>query len=333
MIDPYILIAKELASIITLDETVLLEEWRNKSAENEEVYQDMRESWFLINASSHWVMPDKRDTWNEIEYKINNLDQSSVKTYTKATLIKMASIAASIALIVAVGISFVYQYKMQPSEQIVQVNTPRGQKSEIVLPDGSKVWLNSGSSLSYSTDYGRDSRTVGLYGEAFFDVAPNKEILFNVLLDGGLKVQVHGTQFNVDAYPGTKDITVSLLEGSVSLLTDTPDAEKNAIMLKPNEKIVMNKETYTYKQTPCDAELESLWRLGRLKIEQATLAQIVEKMERWYGVDIHMKGNDRGKLYWLTIKTESLTEMLELINKITPINYSIKGEEVTIQYR
>ena len=83
----------------------------------------------------------------------------------------------------------------------------------------------------------------------------------------------------------------------------------------------------------CDAETEGIWRYGRMKIESASMEEVIHKMERWYGVNIHLAENKDTRKYWLTIKTESLTEMLELINKITPINYSINGEEVHVRYR
>ena len=85
--------------------------------------------------------------------------------------------------------------------------------------------------------------------------------------------------------------------------------------------------------TACDAEEEAIWRLGKLKVNGEGLAEVVRKMERWYGVKIVLNNINTSKHYWMTIKTESLKETLEIINRITPIDYSINGEEVTITCR
>ncbi|WP_139785152.1 FecR family protein [Parabacteroides sp. Marseille-P3160] len=333
MIDQYTLIAKELAGITTAEETALLKKWRSESEANEETYQGLKESWHLIHASSNWVIPNKEKTWNDIVNQISRTISKPVKMYTKSMLLKTTSIAALIAIIITMGIAYIYQSKRVSPAEIVQINAPRGQKSEIILPDGSKVWLNSGSTLTYHTDYNKDNRTVELQGEAFFEVSPNRLLTFDVLLENKLKVQVHGTKFNVNAYHDDPNASVSLLEGSVSVMIDRSYDQRDAVSLEPNQKIVVNKTSYQYQLETCDAEIESLWRLGRLKIEQATLTQVIKKMERWYGVDIQMEGKDTGKLYWLTIKTESLNEMLELINRITPIKYTVEGEEVMIRYK
>lgn len=324
----YTLIEKELSGTITNEESILLHEWRSASPENEDAYQNLFETWHLINASSNWVIPNKDSIWHRIEAKVNS---PVIRKYTKSTLVKVASIAASIAIIISIGISYMYISGAFFVAEPFLVNAPHGEKSEIILPDGSKVWLNSGSTLKYYTNYNRNNRIVELDGEAFFDITPNEKLAFDVLLKDGIKVHVYGTQFNVEAYSETNNIAVSLLKGAVSLRFDK--FEDNEVLLTPNKKIIVDKEKNTYQLMSCDAEIESLWRFGRLKIEQATLTQIIEKMERWYGVNIDMKDKDSGKLYWLTIKTESLTEMLELINKITPIKYKITGEEVTIEYK
>ena len=99
--------------------------------------------------------------------------------------------------------------------------------------------------------------------------------------------------------------------------------------LEPNHKLIIG-DNGKCSLMACDAELDAIWRLGRLRIEGDGFKDLVEKMERWYGVDIKVEGRNLPNQYWMTIKTESLREMLEIINRITPIEYWINGEEVRI---
>lgn len=115
----------------------------------------------------------------------------------------------------------------------------------------------------------------------------------------------------------------------VSALTDKLLAD-----MKPNQKaIIPLREMEKCKLAACDAEVESVWRLGKLKIENENLQEIVQKMERWYGIKIQLHDVPENKRYWMTIKTESLREMPEIINRVTPITYTINGEEVSITGR
>lgn len=324
--DILIAITKKLSGEISSEENEALSKWRKDDPQNENVFRDMEESWLLVRKSSSWVIPDTETIWEKIRVKI---EKPVLKTYSRSILIRVASIAAVVTFVLGLSIPFIFSQKN--SEDLdampISIKLPKGQKSELILPDGTSVWLNSGSTLTYYTNYNKDNRNIKLEGEAFFDVAKNKDLKFNVFA-GDIKVKVLGTAFNVNAYSDNENINVSLLRGEVSLYSNTKET-----LIRPNQKVIFDKKTLHCTLVNCDAENESIWRLGRLKIEGATIDEIIKKMERWYGVDIQLQGKKINELYWFTIKTESLTEMLELINKITPIQYSIKGEEVIIRYK
>lgn len=125
---------------------------------------------------------------------------------------------------------------------------------------------------------------------------------------------------------------VVLLRGHVTVVSTLTD--KLLADMKPNQKVIIPlHEMEKCKLEACDAEVESVWRLGKLKIENENLQEIVQKMERWYGIKIQLHDVPENKRYWMTIKTESLREMLEIINRVTPITYTINGEEVSITGR
>lgn len=328
MKDPHILIARKISGNLSPEEETELESWRTESPDHEDIYKEMLESWQLIDASSNWVIPDKDDVWKKINSHLIN----AKKSYTRSFLLKVASIAAIFAFAIGLTIPFFYTpWENRHDAKPITVKSPRGQKSEILLPDGTAVWLNSGSTLTYYTNFGEVNRDVELEGEAFFEVAKNDAHEFNVFADG-IKVKVLGTAFDVNAYSDNENIEVSLVRGLISLSSD-PSRRISDLTVSPDQKVIINKKTLDYNLITCNAEVESIWRLGRMRIENATMKEVVKKMERWYGVNIELKGKEINDNYWFTIKTESLTEMLELINKITPIKYTINGEEVTIQSR
>lgn len=220
-------------------------------------------------------------------------------------------------------------YNNKPVENIA-FRTRWGEKAEITLPDGSVVLLNSGSKLAYDTDYNFQNRKVQLEGQAFFDVAKGRKNPFIVAV-GDINVNVHGTAFDVNGYRDDESIEVSLLRGHVSI---SGIDGKLLVDMQPNQKAIIRKDDFSQNQlVACDADTEGIWRYNKLKIEDEPLKTVLHKMERWYGVRTQLTGVSDNKHYWLTIKTESLTEMLEVINKITPINYKINGEEVHISYK
>lgn len=320
----YILISKFLANEASLTEIAELNAWRHLNDANEKEFQELRESWELAHANQPVVIPDKEKVWNAILHNMGQI--KPISTYTQTILYRAVGVAATVALLIGFSLSMLFTDR--PTKSYVSLKAPIGQKAEVDLPDGTTVLLNSGSVLTYSTDYSRTSRSVKLTGQAFFDVAKDADHPFDVSV-GDVKVMVHGTSFDVNGYSDNSQIEVSLLSGSVSIVS----ASSGQILaqMKPNQKAIIpcyDKGKCTL--VACNADEESLWRLGKLKIEQEELIDIIRKMERWYGVKIHLNNPPGSKRYWMTIKTESLKEMLEIMNRMTPISYSINGEEVTI---
>lgn len=338
------LILDYLSGSISGEDKHLLEDWLSASQENTKYFKKIKiifDSFEVLKDKSRFnkdeayniflqrIKAEKDIVNSNIEYAQTPIYENESRHYSRKSLFSIAAVAATIALIIGLSFSFLNK----PAELVPQkvlVESPGGQKSKLYLPDGTLVWLNSGSTLTYYTDFNVSNRQVILKGEAFFDVSKNKELTFDVIAND-VKIEVLGTSFNVNAYQEDNYVTVSLLEGKVTV--------KNAIgnkllsELSPQQKLVIDKKNYKYELLSCDADMDGIWRFGQLKINNDPMSQVISKMERWYGVNIQLIGEPSGERYWLTIKTESLTEILELINKITPIKYQIKGEEVTIRYK
>ncbi len=212
--------------------------------------------------------------------------------------------------------------------QTIRHIVPDGEKGKIVLNDGTEIWLNSGSTLSYESN-GKPVRKVYLTGEAFFDVKKNRATPFLVETEN-YTVKVYGTQFNVRTYDDMTASETILKEGIVTICLEN----QKTVKLKPGQRFSLNKEK-RFEISNVNPDLYLNWKDHILKISNETLEDLIIRMERWYGVNIRVEDFERVKhvRYTLTIKTESLREMLGLMNYVTPFNYEINGENVILKYR
>ncbi|MDR1919412.1 MAG: FecR family protein [Tannerellaceae bacterium] len=277
-----------------------------------------------------FVIPDKEKVWNRIQMHIHQ-SIKQIPLYSRVHMIRVATVAALFAFLAGTAITWgiLHYQALPPESQALVVSTPPGQKTTLTLPDGTQVWLNSESHIHYPSDFNAGRRIVQLEGEAFFEVTKSAGMPF-IVETKAVNVKVHGTSFNVKAYKEDINTTVALKEGKVSLLSAVTNNFIAA--LKPNEIAIIDKYN-SYEILPCDAESESIWRHNKLHFENLPAQEVWKKLERWYGVYINVENEKPEQTYRFTIKTETLTELLVLINKLTPIDYRLNGEEVNIRYK
>lgn len=330
---PHGLMAKYFANQASAKEMAELSEWRMQSAENKKLYEDYLHEWEVIHADiSGFVVADSNKMWNNIVSRIRKPVKAI--SYTGKTLYTAIAVAASIALLVGLSLSTWLSAIYQDGTDLLASETlfivPPGQKSQLVLPDGTKVWMNSDSKLAYPTDFSKERRLVRLEGEAYFDVAHDKNNKF-IVNTGLVNVLVHGTSFSVTNYLTDPFISVALDEGCVSV--EKGSDHDSLTRLSPGQKVTIDKSTINWAVSTFDADTYNIWMLNKLQFKGEPIYDTFKKIERWYGVKIILENENPSYSYWFTLKTESLTEMLNLINRITPINYTINGEEVTIRYK
>ncbi|MBN1821811.1 MAG: FecR domain-containing protein [Prolixibacteraceae bacterium] len=225
-----------------------------------------------------------------------------------------------------------YQVK-STKDEMAQVIIPYGKRSDILLSDGTKVWLNAGSKLAFPSEFTKKTREVYLEGEAYFEVAHRKEQPFIVNVNE-LNIKVLGTRFDISAYASDNDIYTILLEGSVSISKPSNfGIVKNEILLKPNQKASFNKQT---KEVLLSNESESdyytAWTEGWFQFRQENLTAVLIKLERYYNVKFVLNPAFypseliSGKL---DLK-ESLQEVLAALSDVAPIDFRINDGIVNI---
>jgi len=306
-----------------VSETELTEilDWIESSPENQESYTRLKNLWVATGL-------DHPEPVSIPAFVFPNSKQKSFY-YSFAPFLRYA--AVFVLAFVLGSVSLYFFGKSEHSELSGCYNTievPYGERSQISLYDGTKVWLNSGTKFRYPVVFGSRTRDVFIEGEAFFAVAKDQEHPF-VVNAGQLKVEVLGTHFNVCAYPEDREFSTTLEEGSVKAVeTETGQG----IKLIPGEQMVLHRETNQMRQLKVNTELYTSWKENLLRFDDAPFEDVIKKMERWYDVKITLDPTlDSKERYTLTIKTESLREMLQLLSRTTKINYEIKGNTVEIK--
>ncbi len=212
---------------------------------------------------------------------------------------------------------------------------PVGGIYAVNLSDGTKVWLNSKSSLRYPVEFSGDKRTVTLEGEAYFEVAKNVHRPFTVKTKSG-NVTVLGTHFNVSSYMEDQGFAVTLAEGKVKVSDITNASDQTAVILKPGQQARINHKKEGIAVAEVDPSVYTAWKDGKFYFENENLKSILTKMARWYNFNVKFenKSLEQIKFTGIVLKEEPLEHLLDIISKTSNIKYKItkvnQTYEVTI---
>lgn len=205
------------------------------------------------------------------------------------------------------------------------INIPRGGQYQLVLADGTKVWLNSASSLKYPIAFYGKERKVELSGEAYFEVAKNPSKPFTVSVNG-VSVQVLGTHFNIMAYDDEKDITTTLLEGSVKLLHHGQQA-----LLKPGQQGTLHDQQTAFNIKNVDAEDAVAWKNGFFVFNDEDIQTIMKRISRWYDVDVVFPEKFRRKNFGGTVsRFNDVSEVLHSLELTGSVHFRTEGRRITV---
>ncbi|WP_297909609.1 FecR domain-containing protein [uncultured Parabacteroides sp.] len=246
----------------------------------------------------------------------------------KKYLGKWWSYVAVILLCVSLGIgSHLYTRDIGGSQQEYIVSAEKGQRASLTLPDGTRVWLNSHTHITYNGNYGKDERAVYLSGEAYFEVAKDKKHRF-VVKAGDLEVEALGTAFNVKAYDEDKELTATLFEGSIRAVVGNEMA-----ILSPDQHVRFNKVSRRLLvERPTNSSYARMWRNDELAFESETLENIAVLLNRMYNVQVKF-ASEKIKRYRFSgvIKNNSLDNIFEIISLTAPILYGAEGDTITLR--
>ncbi len=360
-----------------LDLKELLRKYRDNACTPEEL--EKLKSWFsdrkheslikysLYKELENYTAPaqpsptfDSKRVFEQIQSKINESSSTGETTPVEHNrrpgmirILKFAAVIIPAFLLGGVLSHFLISDK--PVQEIVTttaIKSPFGARSEVVLPDGSTVWLNAGSEITYSSDFNKKGRDVKLSGEGYFKVAKNAEMPFRVKT-GDLSIQAIGTEFNVKSYDDEDIIETTLVEGKIAIRQN--QKQKNSVYLEPHQKAIYvkynknltvrnlkpvqeNKEgNLTLKKgkiyiaEKIDPEPVIAWKENRLIIKGEELNTLAVKLERKYDVKFVFESEALKKFRFTgTLENETLTQVLDVIKLSAPLEYKLQGKSVLV---
>jgi len=286
----------------------------------------------------------KRNIWQQIirekqlieksnrSKKVRPIDPDKNLAYRNISVKTYVYKGAAVLLILLVAWFLLLQNTKPESEiieaQVVKKENPAGQKSKIFLPDGSVVYLNASSSVTYKEEFEPHRRQILLSGEAFFEVAKDSLRPF-IVSAKSVETRALGTEFSIAAYPEQDEIMVSLLEGKVEV------KNKKGAMLTLQEREAARYDLLSRRLDKTDFDLARsiLWKDGILYFNKADLKAVIAKLERWYGVEFAIVGSyDYPQAINGRFENESLDNVLQSISFSSEFEYEINGKNVTVKF-
>ena len=305
---------------LSYDEEQMLFGFLQENEEQRARFDAMEQAWNATHVPSAAVEEEWRRVWCRVQGS-SPIRMRSRKMYLRR---KLAAAAVALVLVSSLVTYFFSSHHSGPEAYYTCI-APLGGKAEVVLPDGSRVWLNAGSDLRYPASFGSDSRVVELNGEAYFEVAKHAGSKFTVNTKG-YDVIVHGTKFNVSDYADDATVTTTLLEGSVQVSLD-----KERVMMVPGEKVTLNQVSGELIKTKASTKANA-WIHGNTEYESITLANLVKVLSRRFNMNISVQSTSlRDERLAISLNNgEDFDGIMRGLQRIIPIRVVRQGKNVQI---
>jgi len=204
------------------------------------------------------------------------------------------------------------------------ISTPKGGQYQLVLSDGSKVWLNAASSLKFPAAFTGKERKVELLGEAYFEVAKNESMPFKVEADG-MEVEVLGTHFNINSYDDESIVRTTLLEGSVKI-----NGTKSKSFLKPGQQAKLDRDGDIRIVNDADVDEAVAWKEGRFQFNRADIHEVMRQIARWYNVNIEYKGIISSHFGGTISRDVNLSQVLKMLQLTGEVKFHVEDRKVVV---
>ena len=323
----------------------------------------------LLSNARKPVTTTKDEDYQRLMHSIDRLDrlQLALKSLLPTTFSNIFKIAATIVLLISIsgigGFLISKHVFHNGMAGICKTVVGKGQKSKVFLPDGTEVWLNSESTLTYSTDFGSTTRDVKLIGEAYFKVHKDKGHQFIVHISD-VELKVYGTEFNVKSYSDDTNIETTLVNGSLSIEKVNENVRSKPFFLKPNQRAVIyktdqlaalkNEETKTvvdkkviqsgvtkipsilpenvYLYTETNMEKQIAWKDQKLIFNDETFEDLSHMLERWYDIKIVFESTDVQQYRFRGIfENETIEQALNAMRYTAPFDYTVDHRNIHIK--
>jgi transmembrane sensor len=304
----------------------ILEEWLHEHPdEKKDLFYDKD----ILDAYAFAVDSKKYSSGNELKRLQTKLNHPKpLQTTVLPVYLKAAAVFVLAFVLGLLAKSFLIgpESFLRKQESLVETRTisvPKGQVSQIFLSDGSRIWINSESTIRIPSVFTGDKRTVSLSGEAFFEVAKDPEHPFQVVLEEQT-IEVLGTSFNVRAYENSREIQTTLAEGKIKLITP-----KGFMMLAPGEQAELDKVTGDIILNKVKASNFDAWKDGRYEFFNENLIEVFQMVERWYDVELIYHADEFKSMNFSGVirRNKPMDHFLTLLGHSIPIRYEFVAQD------
>lgn len=315
-----------LQRIASPEEEKKLYEWINQNPENRKKLFREKDLWDALQIGTQKLNRIELNEWLVLQRRL------STRKLLPLKVTRFGKAAAVIMLALCIGWMGHYLYTsgnfINQQTEFKTIETPKGQLKEIYLADGTHIWLNAESKLSFPSGFSADNREVNLSGEAFFEVTANEKKPF-LVKTGNHTVKVVGTRFNICEYPENKIIETTLIEGKVKIITGNIIKD-----LLPGQQSSFDTQTSKIRISANDFEIYTSWKDGRYEFNNEPINKVFQIVERWWDVKINYPvklGNER--ISGVLKRHKPVDQLFGIIGELVPIEYKIINDEITITCR
>jgi len=322
--DIHELIIRLFAGETSLEEKAKIDDWLNSSRQNKNLFNDLKDIWINAESGEHPYDYDVEEAIRNFIHKTRTIKENKRNKHFIYNALRYAAV-----FLLALAIPFtwwlVQKAGKSSAEAFTTISCAYGDKTSIVLPDSSLVWVNSGSQITFSNSFDNGSRQLFLEGEAYFSVKTDPENPF-IVNTSEMNVKVLGTEFNLKAYSDEEAVAVTLISGSLQVSNSQEMA-----MVTPGQKLIYEKTNHTISiEDLSDLSPETEWINGRLVFRNESLEELERKLERWFDVEIEFYDElVKQRRFSGTLERESILEVISYFGSSQYVDYAIDGNIIT----
>lgn len=344
------LLARKVASEATADELSELQNLLEQHPDNVYIEEILNQLWAKqpVDTAEQELEYLKHKLKYEADFEV----EEETVTHNFYPKIKHYLAIAAICLLTITGVVYYRVFTANTPVALTEISAGKGVRKKIILPDGTQVWLNSNSRLTFNNNLNTTpNRMVALTGEAYFDVVKNKHRPF-IIQTNKVSIKVLGTAFNVKAYPTDSITETSLIRGSIELTVT--DNQQQKILLKAGEKLMLADKNPNIKDTSLPAAVaekqklsienikpveiesqqyieETSWITDKLIFKNESFSQLAPRLERWYNVKIHINNSAVNDFHFTGVfQNETIEQALKAMQLIRPFKFKISNDEIDI---
>lgn len=330
IVDEYILI-KYIEGTLPDDERAQVDDWVAASPENAKLLEQV---YFTLQVTDRVRVMESVDPEMALVRFKSKIRKQNKKVSLHRSLQMLQRVAAVLFIPVLVLSAYLFMQIGQEKVRMVEVRTNPGVVSTFDLPDGSKVWLNAGSSLKYPKNFWPECRQVELTGQGYFEVAKNPEKPFIVKVDPAYSVEVLGTRFDVSAYKDDEFVSTTLVEGSVQLNITQAGGGVTHQLLKPDERAEFTRVGSKLYITSVNADNNTAWRNGEIIFKNQPMSRVLKALTRHYNVRFDVKDKEvLEAVITARFKDEQLPQVMEYLKLASNVKFKISKPTITADSR